>query len=202
MTESNKLKFKLISKQNLYNGFFQLNKYQFKNELFEGGWSQPFEREIFERGHAVAVLLLDLKNEVVVLVEQFRPGAVGIVPSPWVLELVAGMIEIGESVENVALRESVEEAGCEITRISKICDYLVSPGGCTETICLMLGEVDSSLALGYAGLISEHEDIKVHKISVEKAFKMLDEGIINNAMALIGLQWLKINWHKKDQFWA
>jgi ADP-ribose pyrophosphatase len=206
MSKSKPLKFEILEKESLYKGFFQLNRYTIKNELFAGGWSETFQREIFERGHASAVLLLDPNLEVVVLVEQFRPGAAIFDrndndTNAWVLELVAGMIESGQSPESVAKRESVEEAGCHITRLSKICEYLVSPGGTTEKIWLFLGEVDASQIPDYAGLVEEHEDIKIHKIPVEEAFELLEGGRINNAMALIGLQWLRINWSRKSELW-
>jgi ADP-ribose pyrophosphatase len=206
MSKSKPLKFEILEKESLYKGFFQLNRYTIKNELFAGGWSDTFQREIFERGHASAVLLLDPKLDIVVLVEQFRPGAAvfdrnDADSNAWVLELVAGMIESGESPEGVARRESIEEASCQISRLSKICEYLVSPGGTTEKIWLFLGEVDASKIPDYAGLAEEHEDIKIHKLAVEEAFKQLEIGQINNAMALIGLQWLKINWHRKAEFW-
>lgn len=201
MTKTKSLKFELLENESLYSGFFQLNRYTFRNQLFAGGWSETFQREIFERGHAAAVLLLDPQKDVVVLVEQFRPGATDSESNPWLLELVAGMIEQGEQPQNVARRESVEEAGCEINRLAKICEYLVSPGGTTERIWLYIGEIDSALVSEYGGLADEHEDIKIHKLSVEDAFRRLDKGQINNAMTLIGLQWLKLNWHKKDNFW-
>ena len=58
-----------------YKGFFSLVKLSLKHRLFDGGWSQPMTREIFERGDAVAVLPWDPIRDEVILVEQFRPGA-------------------------------------------------------------------------------------------------------------------------------
>ena len=201
LSDSSSLQYELLAKKPLYSGFFKLNRYRFRQQLFAGGWSQTFEREIFERGHAVAVLLLDPDKEVIALVEQFRPGAVATEENPWVLELVAGMIEKDELPEEVAKRETIEEAGCELLGLEKICEYLVSPGGSTERIWLYLGRVDSDKLSANAGLLDEHEDIRIHQLSVEKAFEQLDAGQFNNAMILIGLQWLRINWPKKAQFW-
>ncbi|MGB0495528.1 MAG: NUDIX domain-containing protein [Kangiellaceae bacterium] len=190
------MQFDVLKKESVYDGFFKLNRYHIKNELFEGGWSSEFTREIFERGHAAAILLFDPKLEKLVLVEQFRPGAMESEASPWLMELVAGMIENDEKPENVAIRESLEEAGCEVSRIRKICEYLVSPGGTTERIWLYIGEVDASSLPDYAGLDVENEDIKIHVVDVSLAFDWLNEGRLNNAMTLIALQWFKINWHK------
>lgn len=46
----------VISKETLFQGFFRMVKYRFKHKLFEGGWSEEIEREMFERGHAAAML--------------------------------------------------------------------------------------------------------------------------------------------------
>ncbi len=196
------MKFKIIRKQNLYQGFFSMNKYYLANQLFQGGWSEEYSREIFERGNAAAVLLFDPKAEVVVFVEQFRPGAIGSEDSPWLMELVAGIIEQGEQPDQVVRRESIEEAGVAVSRLTKICDYWVSPGGTSERIWLYLGEVDSTNLPDFGGLESEHEDIKVHRVKLQDAFQMLEKGTLNNAMSIIALQWLKIKILTKSTLWS
>ncbi len=201
MKKTKLLEFEIFKKENLFRGFFQLNRYHIRHQLFNGGWTSIFQREIFERGHAVAVLLIDPERDTLVLVEQFRPGAMATESNPWILELVAGMIEENEKPQEVARREALEESGCEIKQLVKICEYLSSPGGSTEKIWLYLGAVDSSSLPGFAGLSHENEDIKVHQIEVKMVFDMLDKGQINNAMSLIAIQWLKLNWHKKEHFW-
>jgi len=194
--------YQLIKKESLYSGFFALNKYHIKNQLFKGGWSEVYTREIFERGHAAAVLLFDSDKGRLILIEQFRPGAMETGNSPWLLELVAGMIEEGEKPEDVVKRESVEESGCVIMKLKKISEYFVSPGGTTEKVWLYLGKFDSSHASEYAGLESENEDIKVHCVSTEQAFKWLKEGKLNNAMTIIALQWLKIELSNNQSVWS
>jgi len=199
--DSKALQFKSLKKESLYQGFFQLNRYTFKNQLFEGGWSEVFQREIFERGHAAAALLFDRENEMLVLVEQFRPGATETEVQPWLIEPVAGIIEPGETPEDVVRREALEEAGCQIKRLHKICEYLVSPGGTTERIWLYLGEVDCQNLPELAGLDHEHEDILIHQIPVKQGFEMLNNGQFNNGMTLIAMQWLALNWAKIDEIW-
>ena len=201
MRHSSELKFEALQKEKLYHGFFQLNRYTFRNELFAGGWSDSFQREIFERGHAAAALLLDPNKEVLVMVEQFRPGAVETEESPWLIEPVAGIIETGESPTDVVTRESVEEAGCQVKRLHKICEYLVSPGGTTERIWLFLAEVDNDGISDLGGLDHENEDRRIHKMPVNLVFEMLENGQLNNAMTLIAVQWLKLNWSDRANFW-
>ena len=196
------MEFKIIKKESLYQGFFSLSKYSLSNELFQGGWSGEYTREVFERGNAAAVLLYDPTRDKVVLVEQFRPGAIGTDSSPWLMELVAGMIEENESPEEVVSREALEEAGCSIRRLVKIRDYWVSPGGTSERVWLFLGEVDSLQIAEFAGLDDENEDIKVHCVSACQAFDWLEGGKVNNAMSIIALQWLQIKLLSKSTLWS
>lgn len=195
------MEFKILKKEPLYHGFFRLNRYTLSTQLFEGGWSQEYSRELFERGDAAAILLYDAARELIILVEQFRAGAALSQQSPWLMELVAGMIESNESPESVARREAEEEAGCSVGRLTKICDYWVSPGGTTEKIWLFLGEIDSDNLPEYAGLEDENEDIKVHKVPIKQAFEWIADGKVNNAMSIIALQWLQLKLLSKSTLW-
>lgn len=184
----------ILKKENLYKGFFKCNKYTLKHKLFAGGWSVEMQREFFERGHAAALLPYDAKNDKVVLLEQFRLGAMDSKQSPWLFELVAGMIEEGEVSSEVVKREALEEAGLTIESCQFITNFLVSPGGTTEQIDLYVANVDSSLAGGLHGLEHEGEDIRVHVLPRETAYQWVVDGKINNATTIIALQWLELNW--------
>ena len=101
----------IIARETLYSGFFSMDLYRFRHRLFNGEMSGEIRREIFERGHAAVLLPFDPVRDEVVLVEQIRIAAYDVSESPWLLEMVAGMIEEGETVEDVARREALEEAG-------------------------------------------------------------------------------------------
>ena len=182
----------------LYNGFFRLHRLTLSHPRFEGGRVR-IQREILDRGNAVCVLLYDPKADAVILVEQFRAGALGKTESPWLLELVAGIVEPGESVEDVARRESVEEAGVELGPVFPITGYLPSPGGCDEWIDLVCALVDSRGVGGVHGLETEGEDIRVHVIGVQDAFALVRENRLRNAAAIIALQWLELNHGRLQQ---
>ncbi|GAA4357597.1 NUDIX domain-containing protein [Kangiella marina] len=184
---------KFLGEELLYDGFFSMKKYRYQHRRYQGDWSPVVEREIFERGNAVGVLLYDKTKELFVMVEQCRPGAMPGESSPWLLEVVAGMVESGEKPEEVALREAQEEAGSEITKLIPMNGYWVSPGGTTEYVDLFLGLVDSDEVAQYAGLDTEHEDIKVLVMDREELLKALQQGRINNAMAIIAVQWFLIH---------
>lgn len=161
----------IIARETLYSGFFSMELYRFRHRLFNGEMSGEIKREIFERGHAAVLLPYDPVRDEVVLVEQVRIAAYDTSDTPWLLEMVAGMIEEGESVEDVARREALEEAGLAIGRTKPVLSYLASPGGTTERSSIMVGEVDAKTAEGIHGLADENEDIRVHVVSREQAYQ-------------------------------
>ena len=191
----------IIEKSTPFKGYFRIDRYRLRHKLFEGGWSSEMEREIFERGHAVGILLFDPERDKVVLIEQFRPGAYAALASPWfdngaspwLIECVAGIIEDGESPEDVAHREAIEEADCKVGAMVPVCHYLVSPGGTSESVFIYCGRVSAPKGGGIHGLRDEDENIRVVVASPDEVFRWLDEGKIINAMTLVALQWFRLN---------
>ncbi|EKK5268326.1 ADP-ribose diphosphatase [Cronobacter dublinensis] len=191
----------IIAREKLYRGFFSLDLYRFRHRLFNGEMSGEVRREIFERGHAAVLLPFDPVRDEVVLIEQIRIAAFDTSDTPWLLELVAGMIEPGETVEEVARREAMEEAGLAVGRVKKFMSYLASPGGTSERLSLLVGEVDATTAQGIHGLADENEDIRVHVVSREQAYLWVEEGRIDNAASVIALQWLQLHHHALRNEW-
>jgi len=187
--------YEILDKEVCYQGFFRLERYHLRHHKFSGGWSRPFTRELLERGHAAAVLPYDPQTDSVVLIEQFRVGALNAPGGAWLLEVIAGIIDVGETPQQVVFREAVEEAGCHITELVPLYDYLVSPGGTSEQIALFCGKTDTTrVSHGTIhGLASEDEDIKVHVMALSEALMLLSEGAIKSASAIIALQWLALN---------
>ncbi|WP_434356951.1 ADP-ribose diphosphatase [Parasalinivibrio latis] len=179
--------------ETVYDGYFKMHKYAFRHRLFSGGWSEVIERELFERGHAVAVLPYDPVSDRVVMVEQIRVGAMVAGQSSWQLEIVAGVIDKGQTSEQVAYREAEEEAGLQVESLQKITRYMSSSGGCSESLDVYLGIVDAGKAEGIHGLPEEGEDILVHVLSREEAYKLVENGTIENAASIIAIQWLQLH---------
>ncbi|WP_318423926.1 ADP-ribose diphosphatase [Photobacterium leiognathi] len=187
----------ILAKETVYQGFFKMVKYRFRHKLFAGGWSGEISREMFERGHAAALLPYDPITDEVVLIEQFRVGAMAACCEPWQLEIVAGMIDHqDESAEDVVKREAVEEAGLTVAELEKVTRYLSSSGGCSEMLDIFVGTVDSTQAGGIHGLAEESEDIRVHVVSREQAYEWVESGKIENAASIIALQWLQLNYSR------
>jgi len=152
-------------------------------------------RELFERGNCVAVLLYDPEKDKVVIIEQFRLGPIDEPKNAWMLEIVAGIIDAGETAEQVAYREAEEEAGCVVKKMHFINEFYTSPGGASEKIGLFYGAVNSDDIGGLHGLAHEHEDILVKTVSFDEAYQMLIEGEIESAIPIIAIQWLALNKH-------
>ena len=192
----------IINKTLRYKGFFEVFRYRFRHRLFAGGWSGEIEREVFERGHAVAVLPYDPAADAVVLIEQFRIGALVAGFAPWQIEIVAGIIEEDEAPEDVARRETAEEAGAALGALVPICRYLVSPGGTSESVAVYCGRVESRNLGGVHGLPHENEDIRVQVFPFAEAMGKLDGGRATNAVTIIALQWLALNRLRLREAWA
>lgn len=185
----------VVEKTRKYQGFFALDEYKFRHKLYRGGFSEVLTREVFERGDAVAILPYDPATDSIVLIEQFRPGALRSEYGPWQLELIAGMFGANEQPIEVAIREAKEEANLVILpdNVTKIMNYLSSSGGMSECIHLYCASVDSSNLSGVYGLEEEGEDILVHVVARKQALALLESGKITNAATIIALQWLQLN---------
>lgn len=198
------------NKESGYHGFFEINSYTLRHRHFNGDWGNDITREVFERGHAVGILPYDPVRDEVVLIEQFRPGAFIALnspwfaddASPWIYEAVAGIIDPGESPEDVAYRETIEEAGTKLSDLMPVCHYLVSPGGTTESVFVFVGCVDSSNIDGVHGVETEGEDIRPFAIPLQEAYDAISSGKINNGMTIIALQWLMLNKQQVRTKWT
>ena len=202
MIERKRENIQVMKKAPLYEKFFKVNEYLLKFPLYNGEMSSLISREVMERGKAAGVLLYDPDMERLVFVEQIRAGAFAAGEYPWLLECVAGMIDSGETPQEVAVREAKEEAGADVSDIEPIAEYFSSPGGCSEKLFLFCGRVDSKRVASYAGLSSENEDIRVVVLSVEETEKMLAQGKFNTALSIIAVQWFLMNKENLRKKWG
>ncbi|WP_372782149.1 NUDIX domain-containing protein, partial [Litorivivens sp.] len=179
--------FTVSSEQTLWKGFFEVVDVSLRHRLFDGGWSGDIRRVVARRRQAVGVLIYDPALDALAVAEQFRVGALARNPSPWLMELIAGLMEAGESPEDVAHRESQEEAGVTLRALEKVASYYSSPGGSDEYFHLYCGCADLSAAAGVHGLAEENEDIRLHVLPVNEVLAMMDDGRIDNAHSLVAL---------------
>lgn len=200
--QKNKNDIKIIEKSTVFNGYFKVDRYILQHRLYDGGWSTPMSREIFVRGHAVGVLLYDPEADEVGLIEQFRPGALAAgFDTCWIPEIVAGIIEEGENLEDVARRETLEEAGVKISALKLIQRILPDSGGSSHTSTLYCARVRAKELGGVHGLEGEHEDIRVFSLPTDEAIEWLNEARFSSVAAIIALQWLALNKKQLREEW-
>jgi ADP-ribose diphosphatase len=193
---------RVLEDQVAWSGHYAMRQLTLQYRSFSGGWNEPVVRELFDRGDAVGVLPYDPGTDSLILVEQFRPGAMREGESPWMLELIAGVVEAGESDEDVVHREAMEEAACEMAELVPIATLFPSAGACSEQVRLYCGRVSSGEGSGIHGLEDEGEDILVHTLPRADVLKMLAQDKIPNGHTLIALQWLQIHADALKERWS
>jgi ADP-ribose pyrophosphatase len=195
-------KAELLERTVAFQGYFRLARYRFRHSLYRGGVSGAFDREVFERGQVAAVLPYDPVRDEVVLIRQFRAGTFAAERHPWCWEIVAGVIEDGETPGDVARREAVEEAAVEIQELIPLYSLMLSPGACSEVCNIFLGRIDSSGVGGVHGLALENEDILVQAMPFAEARAILARDEIDNSAAVIALQWLALHRDELRSRWG
>jgi len=181
------MKYRFLSQQSCYQGFFSVDRHTVEHDCFEGP-PQRVVRENMERGDAVAVVLYDEANDAVLLIEQFRIGPAVRQDNPWLIEIVAGMVEAGEDIEATARRECIEEAGYAADNLQYLGQYYVSPGGTSERITLYLAHVNQHQPVGEGGGVAdEHEDIRRFWCPRSTAMQWVAEGKVNSGAPMLAL---------------
>jgi ADP-ribose pyrophosphatase len=180
------------SKRLILDDFLKVEEAQVQYELFSGEMGVPVRRLSLERGNSVAVLVFNLDTQKIILINQFRyptyKNGHG-----WVTELIAGMVDQGETPEESARRELLEEAGLTISSFERICDFYPSPGGSSELIFLYYAEVSGEFAVysKTGGVPGHGEDIMTMEVTLEEALNKIETGEIVDAKTIMGIFWLE-----------
>lgn len=167
------MKVGLLKERLGYSGFFRLRQLTVEHELFDGGMSAPLEREVLERSDVAAAVLYDPVLDKFVMVEQFRAGAYAAGLDPWLVDIVAGRIEPGQSPTETIVREIKEESGLTPLAVELIGSYLTAPHLSSERVHLFLARVDALKAIGTHGVSSEGEDIRPLVIDRSEALRLM-----------------------------
>ena len=183
----------IVARERCFSGFLRLARYRLRHSLFAGGWSPIIERERLEYLNSAAAILYDARRDKLIMIEQFRIGALEHGQRAWTLEPVGGVLKPGEDARALVRREAMEEAGCGISDLEPIGAYHVSPGTAADRIRLFCGRVDAASAGGLHGLREEGEDTRVVVLDTEQAKRELYSGRIDTAAAIIATQWLEMN---------
>lgn len=196
------MKWKIQQSKRTYDGHFKVDQLILQHELFAGGMSKELVRERVSRQNSVAVLPYDPLRDEVVLVEQFRVGAVEHDENPWLLEIIAGLVEPDEELEQVAIREALEEANCKLGELRYINSFYPTPGGFAEISHVYIGKTNTEGLGGLHGLAEEGEDIRVHVVSSDTAIDFLQKGKIRSAIPMIALYNFMLMRQELKQAWG
>jgi ADP-ribose pyrophosphatase len=176
-----------------YSGFLSIKRYEIEEDL-HGGGRQRIERYVMERGDAVGVLAFDPSRDRVVLVNELRAGILAAGEAPFSDSLIAGAIGAGESALAAAVRETLEEAGLELRRPCIIHDRAyVSPGGTSEAVTLVYGEVTAPADEEIHGSPAERENIRTTLLSSRQLMSRIRRGEIEDMKTLLAGYWLSAN---------
>lgn len=189
-----KKKYEILHRDSLFQGYFRVDRFHVRQELYAGGWSDVFSREVFDGGKVAAVVLLfDPHQDKVILIEEFRPGPMAKGDDPFLIECVAGCVNPGETHEQTARREALEEAGCEVQELQRIFAYYPSPGCMSEHTTLFVGRTKAPQDGILCGLSHEGEDIRVVVLDAMQAISLLYTGRLRDASSIIAMQWFALN---------
>lgn len=190
----------ILEYETAYCGFLRLAQYRLRitTPTFDG----VLYRERVEGLRAAAVLPFDPWNERLVLVRQFRIGALGAPGGAWVLEPPGGVVDEGESAECAARREAWEEAGCKLQELLPILVCQTSPGISDERVAIFCGAVDSASVPPTGGRRSEGECTEVVVLDLDAVIRDLGRGMLTAATLIIGAQWLALNRRRLRALWG
>ncbi len=181
------------ARQMPYARFFAVEEYDLQFRRFDGGFSPVVNRAVFVSGDAVTVLPYDAARDRVLVIEQFRPGPyVRGDAQPWSVEAIAGRIDAGETPEQAAQREAVEEAGLTLGPLLAVGGYYPSPAAKGEYLYSYVALTDLPDGIeGVFGVEGEAEDIRGHLIPFARLMALVASGEVNNAPLLITALWLQ-----------
>lgn len=186
-------KIKNLSSKVLSEKTFLLKEYLYDYKHSEIQKEERHLREVYDHGDGVSVLLYNLKKKTVVLTEQFRlPTYLNGNKSGMLIEICAGSLD-GDTPEECAKKEALEETGYKIDVVEKVFEAYASPAVMTEMAYLFIAEYTDEMKKEQGGgLDDEGEHINVLEISFSKAYDMIFTGEIKDARTIMLLQHLKI----------
>lgn len=171
----------------LLDGWLSIVRLTLRHARFEGGLTRWLERTVVRRGRAVVVLPYDPVRDEVVLIEQFRAGAVEDAVSAWLIETVAGLIDTAAGPAATAEREMVEEAGLTALGLELVYEGYSSPGFSDEYLFGYVARVDSTAVGGHHGLDHEDEDIRAFALPFDDAMAWWRQGRLRNLPTVTAL---------------
>lgn len=180
---------RILSSEVVAKAWGKLTQYTFQYSKLSGELTE-MTREVYDRGHAAAILLHDPERDMVTLVRQFRPPAMVNGGNPFLVEVCAGVLD-GDAPATCARKEALEEAGIVVKDIRLVTTAYGLPAAVTELLSLFIGTYHSKTEQG-GGLPDEGEDIEVLELPFQVAFQMISSGEIVDMKTIVLLQHLML----------
>ena len=179
---------KIVGETLLSDNWGTLKRYEI-DYRFADGSSQRLMREVYDRGNAAVILLVDPERETVILTRQFRFPVHLCGDDPALIEACAGLLD-GLTPEACARKEAEEETGYRVGAAIHLFDSYMSPGSVTEKLSFFIGSYDprSRISAG-GGLAHEGEEIEVLELPLKAAIEMVARGEIIDAKTIMLLQY-------------
>lgn len=176
----------------LSDNWYILNKVTFDYQKKDNSWITQ-KREVYDRGNGAAILLYNTQQKTVILTRQFRlPTYLNGNETGMMIEVCAGLLD-EDHPEQCIIRETEEETGYRLTKVTKIMETYMSPGAVTEILYLFVGEYDESMKVSDGGGVEhEEENIDVMEMTYDEAYAMIESGEIKDAKTIMLLQYAKI----------
>jgi ADP-ribose pyrophosphatase len=187
---------RILHQETLLDDFFRVEAATVQYERFDGSLSEPVRRLRLDRGDSVAALVVHTGTGCALMVKQFKYPVFGVTDG-WIVEVVAGMVDRGETPEAAIRREVREEIGYELAHLERVSTFFVSPGGSSERVFLFYGEVADDTRIGPAGgVLADGEDIAIREYPIPEALAAIERGEIADAKTIISLYWLR---HRQER---
>ena len=180
---------KIISSTPLSDNWGKLDKVKFE-VTFKDGSTEVQEREVYDRGNGAVILLYNKEKKTVILTKQLRiPTWFNGNNSGMMIEACAGVLD-KDSPEECIRRETEEETGYTLDKVTKVMEVYMSPGSVTEILYFFTAAYTEAMKTGEGGgADNEQENIEVLEVPFSKATDMIATGEIKDAKTIILLQY-------------
>lgn len=178
----------IISRTEPYADYFAVEQWRLRHALHRGGMSAPIDRAVFMSPDAVLVLPWDQKRDHVLLISQFRMGPLARADrQPWLLEPIAGRVDAGETPQEAARRETMEEAGITLGDLIALPGHYPTPGANSEFFHPFIAHADlpPSVRRDHGGAADEDEDIATHIIPRAELTELAASGALRAGPLLL-----------------